>query len=251
MNLETIEYRWADDYNYKRAGRKLESIKYIVIHYTGNINDTPLNNCMFFEREKVERSAHYFVRDKEVMQSVPLTHAAFSVGDKSNINKASMYGIITNANSVSIECCGSVESTIASAQTRRTAAELAASLCHYLGLKPDRVFRHYDVSGKDCPHWAVKDPKEWFNFLTLVYGYYDQMKGGVTMSYTQEEWDKFLAMMSDYLSLRDQQNASYGEDEAKVCKEEKIINDGRPQAWATRREMQVVAARLLRKMLSR
>lgn len=247
MNLEAIEYMWADDYNYKRTGRKLTDIKYIVIHYTANINDTPKNNCTYFAREKVECSAHYFVRDRDIMQSVPLTHAAFAVGDKSNINKASMHGLITNANSVSIECCGSIETTDASAQTRRTAAELAATLCIYLKLKPDRVFRHYDVSGKICPKWAVVEPKEWFDFLSLVYGYYEQLKGGHSVSYTQEEWMKFLSMMSDYLQLREEQEPNYGDAEAKLCADEKIINDGRPNAWATRREMQVVAARLMKK----
>ena len=162
MNIDAIPLVKADDYNYKRVERDINTIKYVIIHYTGNVGDTAANNCKFFQREKVERSAHYFVSDFDVLQSVPLNHAAFSVGDKSNIKKASMYGKINNFNSVSIECCGGKTSTEASLYTKRTAAELAASLCVYLNFEPSAVYRHYDVSGKECPYWAVQDSKEWF-----------------------------------------------------------------------------------------
>lgn len=146
--IDRIPLHKANDYNYKRATRKISQVKYIVIHYTANVDDTPQDNCTYFAREQVEASAHYFVRDETIMQSVPLDHAAFAVGDRSNPNMASMYGFIDNYNSISIECCGDTNTTAASTTTRNTAAELAASLCVYLGVGPDHVFRHYDVSGK-------------------------------------------------------------------------------------------------------
>lgn len=248
MNIEQIKLVLANWNNYRHERRPLSDIKYICIHYTGNVNDTAANNCAYFAREVLgNASAHYFVSDFTVLQSVPLDHYAFSVGDKTNVNKASMHGIITNANSVSIELCGSKTSTEASGYTKETGAELTASLLIYLGLKPDRVFRHYDVSGKVCPAWAVQEPQKWFDFLTLVYSYYNKMKEGGEM-FTDAEYNKFCSMMTKYTQEQAEQAATYGETDAELCAKYKVINDGRPQSWTTRRELQTVTARLLRLM---
>ena len=50
--------------------RAAGAIKYIVIHYTGNDGDTAMNNAKYYASNVVKTSAHYFVDEKEVVQSV-------------------------------------------------------------------------------------------------------------------------------------------------------------------------------------
>ena len=46
-------------------------IKYIVIHFTSNNGDTALNNCNYFSGANRGASAHYFIGDDGIYQSVP------------------------------------------------------------------------------------------------------------------------------------------------------------------------------------
>ena len=66
----TTEEIWASATNYgdKRA---LSSIKYIVIHFTANDGDTAEKNGKYFQWVNRKASAHYFVDDSMVVQSVP------------------------------------------------------------------------------------------------------------------------------------------------------------------------------------
>ena len=62
--------------------RKTKDIKYLVIHYTGNDGDSAKGNANYFKTHIVEASAHYFVDDNGIIQSVPDDFAAYSVGGK-------------------------------------------------------------------------------------------------------------------------------------------------------------------------
>ena len=84
-------------YNY--SSRSGNSIKYIVLHYTGNKNDTAKNNVDYFYGGDRNASAHYFVDDNSIWQSVEDSNASWAVGDGKGA-----YGI-TNKNSLSIEMC--------------------------------------------------------------------------------------------------------------------------------------------------
>ena len=55
-------------------------IKYIVIHFTSNNGDTALNNCNYFSGANRGASAHYFIGDDGIYQSVPDKWAAWAVG---------------------------------------------------------------------------------------------------------------------------------------------------------------------------
>ena len=84
-------------YNYGSRGGN--SIKYIVLHYTGNKGDTAKNNGTYFCGGDRNASAHYFVDDDEIVQVVEEYNSAWAVGDGKGA-----YGI-TNQNSISIEMC--------------------------------------------------------------------------------------------------------------------------------------------------
>ena len=62
--------------------RSLAAIKYIGLHYTGNDGDSADANANYFKKNIVKASAHYFVDDTSVVQSVPDDYVAWSVGGK-------------------------------------------------------------------------------------------------------------------------------------------------------------------------
>lgn len=151
--------------------RNTAAIKYIVIHYTANDGDTASANANYFRNRIVEASAHYFVDDKSIFQSVPDNFVAWSVGGNKYPSCATTgggkwYGKCTNNNSISIELCDVVrngkndftETTIANA------AELVRSLMKKYNVPIENVIRHFDVVGKICPKPFVEDEKAWKNF---------------------------------------------------------------------------------------
>lgn len=140
------------------------NIKYIVIHYTGNINDTAKNNADYFFGGNRNASAHYFVDDNEIYQVVEDYNGAWHCGDGNN-----KYGI-NNRNSIAIEMCGTDNGRI-SEKTVENTLELTKYLMKKYNIDVDNVCRHKDASGKDCPsafhdnNWA-----RWWNFKNRLVG---------------------------------------------------------------------------------
>lgn len=149
--------------NYNFSNRNGNKVQYIVMHYTGNNGDTALNNAKHFSNGNKGASAHYFVDDKEIWQSVEETNASWHCGDGYG-----KYGI-TNSNSIGIEmCCG--ENGEISAKTEQNALELAKYLLNKYGLGTDRCVRHYDASRKVCPNWSANNWSRWNNFKAKLNG---------------------------------------------------------------------------------
>lgn len=121
------------------------TIQYIVIHSTGNKNDTAKNNADYFGRADRQASAHYFVDDNSIYQVVEESNAAWHCGDGGN-----KYGI-GNHNSIGIEMCGTNNGNI-SDKTINNTIELVKSLQAKYRLSNDRIVRHYDASRKCCPY---------------------------------------------------------------------------------------------------
>ena len=134
--------------------RNTGNIKYLVYHYTGNDGDTDEGNGKYFHNHIVKASAHYFVDDDSVTQSVPDNYIAYSVGGRCQSNHHPLYKVCTNSNSISIEMSdcyknGVVEITD---KTLENAIELGKILMKKYNISIDRVIRHYDVNGKACPN---------------------------------------------------------------------------------------------------
>lgn len=159
-----IKQRPALSANYGGA-RAASTIKYIVIHYTGNDGDTAANNAKYYASTKVEASAHYFVDDKEIIQSVADLRVAWAVGGKKyascgKTGGGTLCGKCTNKNSISIELCDVVRD--GKMQPHPVALEHALALVGHLmakyGIPRENVVRHFDVTGKLCPaYWAGKE----------------------------------------------------------------------------------------------
>lgn len=212
-----------------RAGK----VEYIVIHYTGIPNDTAENNAVYSAREYTGVSAHYFVDEREVWQSVRDEDTAYHCGSTRPKHPA-----CRNYNSIGVEMCDSV-GTVPAATRERTAAFVRELMDRY-GVPVENVLRHYDVTGKRCPAPWVDNPAEWMEFKKMLE---DDIL-------TQ---DQFNQMMETYLSQR---NAKPADDWAKPYIQDAIDAGAmtdvggtieRPQGFITRQEIAVVAAALSKK----
>lgn len=160
----TIQTKTAHASNYKAASRSAANIGFIVVHYTGNRGDTAKNNADYYARTAgLEASAHYFVDEREVWQSVPDKDVAWHVGARSYVHKT-----CRNANSIGVEICMLDKAGRVRQRSIDNAALLVRSLMAKYGITSARVLRHYDVTGKDCPAPMVADPKLWAAFKQAV-----------------------------------------------------------------------------------
>lgn len=248
VDLNSIPLKLAHSGNYNQSRRSLNQVKFIVIHYTSNIGDTAKNNVDYFSEAFTQSSAHYFVSDSDIWQSVPLYNAAYAVGlgkmkGPYTGTNPSHYKICTNLNSVSIELCGSKTSREASAKTKQTASNLAVTLLKYFNLKPSSVIRHHDVTGKNCPAWAVEDPAKWLEIQmeinNLYYG-----KEEDEMTDTPENYEMFKKFMNKYQEEKAAEDPAwcrYAMEWASKCG---LIRDGKPSCNVTRAELATVLQRL-------
>lgn len=144
------------------------TVVYPVIHYTGNEKDTARANANYFTGAGREASAHFFVDDTEIYQSVELRDTAWHCGTKGTYYHDSC----RNANSIGIEMCCTAGNYRVSEKTKKNAAYLCAYICKMLGIPVSGVdtyvLRHYDVTHKNCPAQMVDNKKEWEEFKDMV-----------------------------------------------------------------------------------
>ena len=151
------------------AKRSTDKIKYIVIHYTANDGDTDENNGKYFANNIVKVSAHYFVDDDSVTQSVPDDFVAWSVGGGlQGSGGHTFHKKCTNTNSISIELCDDVKNGVVypSAKTIENAIALTKELMKKYNIPKENIIRHYDVTGKLCPaYWCgtVEKDAKWLS----------------------------------------------------------------------------------------
>ncbi|MDR1704248.1 MAG: N-acetylmuramoyl-L-alanine amidase [Clostridiales bacterium] len=157
----------------RERGRSMTPMKAegVLIHYVGNPGSSALNNRNYFENgsggNKV--SAHYIVGlSGEIIQCVPEGERAAHAG----IALSAAYKELAktnNARFIGIEVCHPDASGRFSPVTYAALVELVADICIRYGFNPRKqVLRHYDVTGKQCPLYYVKNENEWEAFLTAV-----------------------------------------------------------------------------------
>lgn len=161
-----INTKYANTTNYQK-GRGGRTIQYIVLHYTANNGDTARGNCNYFQGANRKASAHYFVDEDAVWQSVRDQDTAWHCGGGiQGAGGHAYFGKCTNSNSIGIEMCSDKldGEYIITSQTAENAAELTRVLMKKYNVPEARVIRHYDVTGKDCPRPWVRDNAAWLRF---------------------------------------------------------------------------------------
>lgn len=108
--------RMAKSISYSPTKRNRKDVKYIVIHYTGNSNDTAKNNADYYATGNTRLAGAHFFVDKlgNTARSIPMNRTAWAVGgakysDCKATGGGGYYGKCTNFNSVSIELCSSTD----------------------------------------------------------------------------------------------------------------------------------------------
>ena len=189
----------------KKSSRKVE---YIVFHYTGNKKDSARNNAIYFNNNDVNVSAHFFVDDENIYQSVKMNNIAWHCGTKGKY----YHSKCRNTNSIGIEMCCTAGNYTISAKTLENSAYLGAFLCQLLNITADMVdtycLRHYDISHKKCPAQMVDNEAEWNEF-----------KAKIKAILKEKEQPKPTTKADDFLPARGYfKKGDSGKEIHKICK---------------------------------
>ena len=168
------------------------TIKYIALHYTAGTTSkagTALGTAKWFANganPKNPASSDFIVDDRDIVQYNKdiENYYAWCVGGTKYTNPttslgASLYGIATNKNTISIEICSNKKNTkslnandtdwyFTDAELDNT-RELVKYLMKKYNIPIERVIMHHTVTGKLCPAM-------WTHNETELKGYYDFLK---------------------------------------------------------------------------
>ncbi len=155
-----------------RFGTRFE---FIVMHYVGAVSTARNNGHYYGNEPNLGASAHFFVDEKEIVASVPLTLAAGHCGVDYSGGKAPYWNgrgtYSTNRRSIGIEmCCKKTASGVwyIEPETVTRAVALVKWLMQEFNIPEENVIRHYDVCWKQCPEPWVRDPAQWKEFKRRI-----------------------------------------------------------------------------------
>lgn len=161
--MEILKGQLPNSRMYKKG--RIKSVKFLVVHYTGNRGDTALNNVKYFAGSpKRAASAHYFVDGSSIYTSVPETDTAYHCGGGlQGKHGHAWFGICTNSNSIGIEMCLLDKNGKIRSGTVNNCIELVRYLMGKYGIPIENVIRHWDVTGKECPGMFTGDNNALWN----------------------------------------------------------------------------------------
>ena len=143
--------------------------KYIVVHYVGAVSSAK-NNTVYYKNTDRQASAHYFVDESSIWQCVEDKDKAWHCGGVLESSHHPYRNICTNSNSIGVEMCCKKTSEgewYFEEATVKNTVDLIRYLMNKYNIPIDRVIRHYDVTGKNCPAPYVNSEK-WGEFKELV-----------------------------------------------------------------------------------
>lgn len=222
--------------NFNR-GRGAE-IRFLVLHYTGNNGDTAKGNCVYFSGGKRGASAHFFVDEYYIYQSVKEEDTAWHCGTTSGYK----HPACRNKNSIGIELCSRVDAAgnyYIKAETVANAVRLAKHLMAKYSIPVGRILRHYDITGKRCPAPWVNDEMQWRAFLGALEGEED-----MTEAQVKALINKMLAETDAAVAAANGKTATWAAEAWNAAKVGGILDGTRPGAPLTRQEAAVVLYRL-------
>lgn len=149
---EWVDVQLIDEGNPSRTGLPLDGINNIVVHYVGNPQTTAQQNRDYYNHQDSDVCSHFVVGiDGEIIMCVPLAERSSASNDR-------------NHDTISIEVCHPDESGKFTDESYSSLIKLVDWLMDTFDMKPDDVIRHYDVTGKECPLYYVKNPDAWEQF---------------------------------------------------------------------------------------
>lgn len=147
---------------YCRSGEKQGIITNIVVHWVGNAGSSAIGNRNYFNSlatsHKTYASSHYIIGlNGEIIRCIPEDEVAFHAGSYS-----------MNRKSIGIETCHPDWEGKFNEVTYNSLVELCVDICRRYNLGIDAIIRHYDVTGKECPRYYVRNESEWIKFKNDV-----------------------------------------------------------------------------------
>lgn len=178
---------YLDPNPYSRPQSKMKGIRGICIHWVGNANSKAINNRHYFNNLKNQTatpkryaSSHEIIGlDGEIVICMPKTEVAFHAGAKSY--KPRVKQLLANSPNrylYGIEVCHPDWGGKFNDKTYKTLVNRSADLLIEFDLKPskDTIWRHFDVTGKDCPRYYVQNPNAWDKLVTdITKRYYEKI----------------------------------------------------------------------------
>jgi N-acetylmuramoyl-L-alanine amidase len=163
--------------DFSRPGLPLRSVHAIVLHWVGNAGTSAEMNRRYFQSLETgpkHASAHFIIDHTEIIRCIPENEVAYHCGvpDPENYTdyaKQRWGGEHPNWYTLGIEHCHPDWTGVWEPATIKQSHLLCAGLCLQYHLNPEvDIIRHWDVTGKDCPLWMVKDPQQLAVFQNAV-----------------------------------------------------------------------------------
>ena len=174
--MSFIKYEYIGINKYSRPGIKNNGIKGLIMHYTANNGGTARNHKSYFNNlSGTYASAQLFVDDVEALCIIPLDEVAYHANDiQKYVNGQPYYplrGIIGNANysTIGLEMCLDAHGNITEKTFQNAVKAVKELIKMYPQITADRIWRHYDVTGKNCPAPWVAKPSELDRFKKAVF----------------------------------------------------------------------------------
>lgn len=172
--------------NNRRPGLALNETT-ITIHNTANTSSTARNerNWLTNPANNATASYHIVIDEREAIECIPLDEVAWHAGDGSGAESG-------NRTSIGIEITESGNY----AATLDNAATLVASMLKERGWGTDRLRRHYDWSGKNCPRLMNRDGG-WGGWKAFVASVEAKLTGGGDDNRDDEEEEEPMITPED------------------------------------------------------
>ena len=176
--MSFIKYEYININEYSRPGIRNNGIDGIVMHYTANNGGTARNHKNYFNNLRgTYASAHLFVDDIEARCIIPLNEVAYHANEISKYNADGsryrpLYSKIGNANysTIGVEMCLDKNGNITEKTFQNAVKAVKELIAIYPHITREKIWRHFDVTGKNCPAPWVAKPSEFERFKDAVFG---------------------------------------------------------------------------------
>jgi len=170
-----------------------------TIHSTGNPTSTPYGERNWLDNATNKRYAawHFMIGEGVVIQAIPENETAWHCGISMGNNHSIGIEIVESGNRLRVLA---------------TAAEFVADMLKKYGWTTDRLKRHYDWTGKNCPRILIDkkyivDDMDWKWFLQAVKDFMeaDEMieKSKVIVDGKEIQVDRILKNGYNFIKIRD------------------------------------------------
>jgi N-acetylmuramoyl-L-alanine amidase len=177
-----IQENYLTENQFSRPYRPLVGVRGIVIHWVGNPKTTAIQNRNYFENLKNQipqkdktilkyASAHFIIGlEGEVIQCLLECEVGYHVGANKYTRRAlEELSTYPNNCTLGIELCHINWEGEFTNQTLQSTKELILELCERYNLARNNIYRHYDITEKECPRYFVVNNDRWIDFLENVF----------------------------------------------------------------------------------